>query len=333
MKILVTGGLGFIGSHIVEYHLNKNDAVYVVDNLSTGSLDNLSLFQNNPDFQFDKADILTWQNMEKAVAWADRIYHMAAVVGNLRVIQEPINVIASNIAGTERLFNTITKIGNTPRVILASTSEVYGKSSKSTMQEEDDLIIENPVHLHSNYAISKLSDEIIGLSYDRINNIPTTIIRFFNTIGPRQTGTYGFVVPKFIAQACKGEPISIYGDGSQTRSFGDVRDVVVALDLIAENIRTRYNILNVGVDHEITIKALANLVRERANSKSDIIYVPYKNIYGMEFLDIMHRRPDLTKLHKLIQFKHKWTLEKTVDNLIGIFNENSLKPQLKNKNL
>lgn len=131
----------------------------------------------------------------------------------------------------------------------------------------------------------------------------------------------------------KGEPISIYGDGSQTRSFGDVRDVVVALDLIAENISTRYNIRNVGVDHEIAIKALANLVRECANSKSDIIYVPYKKIYGMEFLDTMHRRPDLTKLHKLIHFKHKQTLEKTVDNLIGIFNENSLKPQLKNKNL
>ncbi len=318
MRILVTGGLGFIGSHIVEYHLNKNDEVYVIDNLSSGLADNLKLFQPNPSFQFDKADLLTWQNIEKAVRWADRIYHMAAVVGNLKVIQEPLNVIASNIAGTERLFNTIASIGNCPRVILASTSEVYGKSPKSMMHEEDDLVIENPVHLHSNYSISKLSDEIIGLSYDRINNIPTTIIRFFNTIGPRQTGTYGFVVPKFIAQACKGEPITIYGDGTQTRSFCDVRDVVRMLDLIAENIQTRYNILNVGVDRELTVQALAELIRERTNSKSEIIYVPYEKIYGMQFLDIMHRRPDLSKLHTMINFQHQWTLEKTIDDLINI---------------
>lgn len=317
MKILVTGGLGFIGSHIVEYHLNKNDEVYVIDNLSTGIADNLKLFQANPSFQFDKADLLTWPNIEKAVAWADRIYHMAAVVGNLKVIQEPLNVIASNIAGTERLFNTIANIGNCPRVILASTSEVYGKSPKSMMQEDDDLVIENPVHLHSNYSISKLSDEIMGLSYDRINNIPTTIIRFFNTIGPRQTGTYGFVVPKFIAQACKGESITIYGDGTQTRSFCDVRDVVTMLDLIAENIHTRYNILNVGVDRELTVQALAELIRERANSKSEITYVPYEKIYGMQFLDIMHRRPDLSKLQTMINFQHQWTLEKTIDDLIN----------------
>lgn len=322
MKILVTGGLGFIGSHLVEHHLNKKDEVYVVDNLSTGNPANLKLFQNNPGFQFDKADILTWENMEKAVGWADRIYHMAAVVGNFKVIQEPINVIASNIAGTERLFNTITKVGNKPRVIVASTSEVYGKTSKSSMYEEDDLIVENPVHLHSNYSISKLTDEIIGLSYDRINDIPTTIIRFFNTIGPRQTGRYGFVVPKFIGQACKDEPITIYGDGSQTRSFGDVRDVVVILDLIANKINTRYNIFNVGADHEITVKSLANLIRERANSKSEITYIPYEKIYGMEFLDIMHRRPDLTKLNNFITFKYKWILEKTLDNLIDIFKSN-----------
>lgn len=315
----MTGGLGFIGSHIVEYHLGKNDEIHVVDNLSTGNSENLALFKDNPNFQFDKADILTWTNIEKTVGWAERIYHMAAVVGNLRVIQEPINVIASNIAGTERLFRAITKVGHAPRVIVASTSEVYGKSPKLTMQEDDDLVIENPTHLHSNYSISKLSDEIIGLSYDRINNIPTTIIRFFNTIGPRQTGSYGFVVPRFIKQACQGKPITIYGDGNQSRSFCDVRDVVVALDLIAENINIRYNILNVGADREVTIKELAHLVRERANSKSEIIYVPYEKIYGMEFLDIMHRRPDLGNLNKLISFKHKWTLEKTIDDLIFNF--------------
>jgi UDP-glucose 4-epimerase len=319
MNILVTGGMGFIGSHIVEYHLSKGDELHVVDDLSIGNDKTVSLFEKNPRFHFEKSNILVWPSIVERVGWADRIYHMAAVLGNLRVILEPVHVIASNIAGTERIFRAVTQSGKFPRVIAASSSGVYGNSSASTMNEDDPLVIENPAKLRSNYSISKLCDEIIGLSYDKINNIPTTMIRLFNTIGPRQTGSYGFVLPRFIKQACLNQPMTIYGDGNQTRSFCDVRDVVVALDMIAENMNTRSNTLNVGLDREITIKELAEMVRLRANSKSEFKYLTNFEVYGMEFNDIRHRKPDLSKFYKLTGFKHKWTLEKTIDDLITEF--------------
>lgn len=321
MKILVTGGLGFIGSHIVEHHLNKGDKVYVVDDLSTGDENNIILFGKNANFQYEIDNILTWPQIEKIVGWADLIYHMAAVVGNFRVIQEPINVIAGNIAGTERIFRAITQNGTHPRIIVASTSEVYGNTKEPIMTEDDPLVIECPSHFHSNYSISKLADEIIGLSYCQINKIPATIIRLFNTIGPRQTGSYGFVVPKFVAQACENEPITIYGDGTQTRSFCDVRDVATILDLIAENKETSSEILNVGFDREITIKNLALLIRQRANSQSELTYTPYREVYEIEFFDIMRRKPNLTKLNHFISYKHQWSLEQTIDELIKKYRE------------
>lgn len=319
MNILVTGGCGFIGSHIVEHHLNKDDKVIVVDNLSTGSEDNIYAFKNNPNFNFYKADILNWDKMDEVINTTDRIYHMSAVVGNMRVIMEPINVIASNIAGCERLYASILKSEKKPRVILASTSCVYGNGTHEFMREEDDLIIEDPSHLHSNYSISKLCDEMIGLSYDHIKDIPTTVIRFFNTIGTRQTGSYGFVVPRFVEQACLNEPMTIYGDGTQSRSFCDVNDVVNALDIIASNIDIRGEIMNVGLDRDVTIKELAEIIRERANSHSKLVYVPYEKVYGTEFIDIMHRKPDLTKFYKLTNYKHRWSLEDTIDRLIEEF--------------
>lgn len=324
MKILVTGGAGFIGSNIVEHHLKKNDEVFVVDNLSTGSENNIRDFiKNYPDhFHFEKADILTWPNLEKVIQQVSRIYHMAAVVGNFRVYSDPENVIVSNIDGSERIFRTIAKSGNTPRVIFASSSGVYGNSPKFIMKEEDDLIIGNPAEMHSNYSVSKLCDEIIGLTYDHVKNIPTTLIRLFNTIGPRQTGTYGFVVPRFIEQACLNNPITVFGDGQQTRCFCDVRDVVVALDLIAENLQARAQIVNVGLNREMSIMELANIVKERAESRSEIKLISYQEAYGMEdYSDIAQRKPDLSKFFKLTGHQHKWTLEQTVDDLIYRFRE------------
>lgn len=321
MNIFITGGCGFIGSHIVEYHLAKKDKVFAVDNLTTGSIDNIKNFIKNPHFKFVEADIVNWSNLDDAVAESDRIYHMSAVVGNLRVIMEPVNVIASNIAGCERLFSSIIKSKKLPRIILASSSCVYGNTEHTSMKEEDDLIVEDPSHLHSNYSISKLCDEIIGLSYDHVKNIPTTIIRFFNTIGTRQTGSYGFVVPRFVEQACLNQPLTVYGDGKQTRSFCDVHDVVNILDILANNTSTRSQIINVGNDREVTILELAKIVRKRADSSSEIRYIPYKEVYGEEFIDVMHRKPDLTKCYKLSNYKHQWTLEDTIDKLIHEFRE------------
>lgn len=316
MHVLVTGGAGFIGSHLVEYHLNKGDQVHAVDDLSTGSLDNLTPFANSPAFRFDKADIITWNGLEKSVAWADRIYHMAAVVGIYKVLAEPIKVVATNIAGCERVLRAVAASGWQPRVLIASSSEVYGHSEKPKFKETDSLIMESGIDGRWNYAISKLADEALGLAYARKLHLPITSIRFFNTTGLRQTGRYGMVVPRFVEQACHNEPITVYGDGNQTRSFSDIRDVVRSLDLLGENKDSIGEIVNVGGDREISIKELAEIVRTRAKSKSKIQFLSYEEAYGEKFIDILRRRPDLTRFLELTHYTPKWSLEQTIDDLI-----------------
>lgn len=321
MHVLITGGCGFIGSHLVDFHLKKGDVVQVVDDLSTGNLKNVHEFQQNSNFQLHKANILTWDNLEKAVAWADRIYHMAAVVGVYRVLNEPMNVFPVNINGCQRLFSIISAAHHRPRVIIASSSSVYGHSHNASLKETDDLIlkaIKNPLR---NYALSKIVDEALSLIYYHTQDFPVTIIRLFNTIGPRQTGYYGMVVPRFVQQACQGEPITVYGDGKQTRSFCDVRDAISFIHLLAEKTDTIGEIINVGNDREIPIHDLALLVKKLAKSDSEIQYVPLNEAYGEGFSDIVQRRPDLTKLHQLTDFKHQWTLEQTITDLITRFRQ------------
>lgn len=316
MRILITGGCGFIGSHIVEFHLAKGDEVFVVDDISTGSLDNIAPFKNNPAFHFEKSDILNWPNLEKTVAWANRIYHMAAIVGVYRVLKEPINVLTTNIHGCEKILQAIASSGKQPQVIITSSSSVYGHNETPLLSESDDLIIKSVAHPLWNYALSKIADEALGLAYYQSKKIPITVIRLFNTIGPRQTGRYGMVVPRFVQQACKGEPITVFGDGTQTRSFCDVRDVLTALNLLASTPDSNGQIVNIGNDKEIIINDLAELIRKKSDSKSEIQYIPYKEAYGEDLTDIKQRRPNLTKLQKLTGFKHAWPLEKTIDDLI-----------------
>ena len=316
MHVLVTGGAGFIGSHLVEYHLSRGDKVHAVDDLSTGSMDNVEPFLELPDFRFDQADILTWPGLEKTAAWADRIYHMAAVVGVYRVLAEPIKVLATNIAGSERLLRAVSAGGWKPHVVLASSSEVYGHTSAAELHEDADLHIRSGARTRWNYAVSKLADEALGLSYARKDGLPVTIVRFCNTIGPRQTGRYGMVVPRFVSQAAQGKPLTVYGDGTQTRSFCDVRDTVVALDLLASNRASAAEIVNVGNNREISIRQLAEMIIQRAGSQSPIKYRSYLEAYGEDFEDITHRRPSLEKLYALTGFKHRWDLERTLDDLI-----------------
>lgn len=318
MHILVTGGAGFIGSHIVEYHLARGDKVHVVDNLSTGSRANIENFYATGRFHFDEADIVTWEGLDKAVAWADRIYHMAAVVGVYRVLSEPVKTMATNIAGTDRLLRAIQHSGWSPQVILASSSEVYGPHTEPTLSEEDALIIQSGAPLRWNYAISKLADEGFGLAYAREHNIPVLIARFFNTVGPRQTGRYGMVVPRFVQRAVANETITVFGDGEQTRSFCDVRDTVAILDRLASmpDLPTG-EIVNVGSDREISINDLARLVISCAGSRSGIDHIPYSEAYGAEFEDIRHRRPSLEKLNRLTGYEHSWGLEDTLNDLIS----------------
>lgn len=316
MHIFVTGGAGFIGSHIIEFHLQKGDTVVSIDNLVTGNKNNLRPFLNDPNFTFHEADILTWTDLEKTLESIDRVYHMAAVVGVLHVLQEPLNVLVTNINGTERLLKALREVGSKARVIIASTSSVYGFIQKSLLREDDDLNIHSLYHPLCGYAVSKICTEIMSLTYLHLYDMPITIIRLFNTIGPRQTGCYGMVVPRFIEAAICDEPIIIYGDGTQTRSFCDVRDSIVALDLLANNLKSIGEIINVGNDREISINNLAYLIKRTLHSNAEIRHISYEKAYGKNFDDIKKRRPDISKLKKLTGFNPQWTLEDTILDLM-----------------
>lgn len=317
MHVLITGGAGFIGSHLVDHHLAKGDLVHVVDNLSTGSRDNLAPHLDSPDFRFSEADIVTWPELSEAVGWADRVYHMAAVVGVFRVLEQPIGVMATNIAGCERLLRAVDRCGWKPQVLVASSSEVYGPRTDPRLSEDMDLIIQPEAPPRWNYAISKLADEAFALSYARVKEIPVTVVRLFNTVGPRQTGRYGMVVPRFVSQAVSGQPLTVFGDGEQSRAFTDVRDTVVMLDQLAGQANTQGLIVNVGGEHELSMNALADRVIERAGSSSGIERLPYEVAYGQEYVDIPHRCPDVTRLHGLIDYRPQWTLDATLDDLIA----------------
>lgn len=316
MHVLITGGAGFIGSHLVGLHLKRGDQVHVVDDLSTGRIENLHPFLERPNLRFDRADILVWEGMPQAAAWADRVYHMAAVVGMMRVLAEPIEVLATNVSGTERLLRAVCAGGWKPQVLIASSSEVYGPAG-GALDEKADLAIRSGLVTRWNYAVSKLTAEALALSYARKYDLHITIARLFNTIGPRQAGRYGMVVPRFVNQAVRNKPISVYGDGAQTRSFCDVRDTVVALDSLLSNPESQGEIVNVGRDGEISINELAERVRDLAASSSRIERISYREAYGDNFEDIPHRKPVLDKLRSLAGFRPRFTLEDTLGELIA----------------
>ena len=276
MHILITGGAGFIGSHLVDLHLARGDRVHVVDDLSTGVQANIAMHEDNPNFRFDEADVLTWDRLDRVVGWADRIYHLAAVVGVYRVIAEPTRVLATNIAGCERLLRAARDGGWQPQVVLASSSEVYGHNDEDILREDQDLVVSTKAGTRWGYSVSKIADEALGLSYSQRFGIPAVIARFFNTVGPRQIGRYGMVVPRFVAQAVRNEPITVFGGGLQTRSFCDVRDTVVALDALASRADRNTLVANVGNDREISMLDLAELIIARAGSSSTVQHVPLR---------------------------------------------------------
>lgn len=316
MHVLVTGGAGFIGSHIVEYHLNNNDIVHVIDDLSTGCRSNIDYFNSHPNLHFTDADLLLYPDIEKIVDWADRIYHMAAVVGIFRVLEEPERVLSVNIGATERLFRAARKSIWKPRIIFASTSEVYGNDSRQALDESADYIIPNNLKSRVSYAVSKLAAESFANTYAQRFNIPITILRFFNTTGPRQSGKYGMVVPRFVKMAVENKPITVYGNGEQVRSFIDVRDMVRLIVDIADNSDTVGKTINVGHDQPISINELANMVKELSNSDSDIIHIPYSQAYNEDFDDCMYRKPNLGLLRHITTYQPQWDLKKTLTDLI-----------------
>ncbi len=318
MHVLITGGAGFIGSHLVDAHLARGDQVHVIDDLSTGSPVNIADHQQNPSFRFDEADVLTWDRLERVVGWADRIYHLAAVVGVYRVIAEPTRVLATNIVGCERVLRAAHGCRWKPQVVIASSSEVYGHHNDEILTEEMDLTVSTRTGTRWGYSVSKIADEALGLAYGNKFGLPVVIARLFNAIGPRQVGRYGMVVPRFVHQAVNSEPLTVFGNGEQTRSFCDVRDTTMALMNLADMCGPGVQVVNVGNDVEISIKALAELVIERACSDSAIRHVPLKDAYGEDFEDIRRRRPCLKKLRAMTGFVHRYALQRSIDELVAM---------------
>lgn len=319
-RILVTGGAGFIGSNMAAYQLNQGNEVWVVDNLKTGRLSNIEPLLKNPSFRFDQSDLNNWENCQKAVEWADQIFHFAGSVGQRFVLNHPVYTITNNIEGCEVILKAMDKVNQKARLIIASTSEMYchSKENPDGTTSEDAIMSFLPNNfLQDTYPVGKFVNEIMALSYAYEKGMHCVVARIFNTIGLHQSGSYGMVVPSFIEQALNNKPLTIYGDGHQTRSFSDVRDTITAMDLLL-NADSKGQIVNVGNDKECSILDLAHLVLKKTKSHSEIVYLSYQQAYGVPFTDVRRRQPNLDKLRRLTGFEHKYTLEDTIDHIIGL---------------
>lgn len=314
MKILITGGAGFIGSHLAELYLKENHQVFVIDDLSTGSIENIEHLKPNPNFQYYLDTITNRQLLRELIDKCDLIVHLAAAVGVQLIVESPVNTIETNIYGTELVLQYACL--KRKKVMIASTSEVYGKSSEERFSEEDDLVLGATTKGRWSYACSKAIDEFLSLAYWKERRLPVLIVRLFNTIGPRQTGRYGMVVPRFVRAALKNQPISVYGTGKQTRCFTNVTDVVHALKLLLEEEQAVGEIFNVGSTERISIEDLAHKIRAMTNSRSEIVYVPYDQAYAEGFEDMLRRMPDVSKLQRLIGFVPQKSLDVTLQEVI-----------------
>lgn len=315
--ILVTGGAGFIGSHLVERLLKEDHRVVVVDDFSTGSRENLAGIQNHPGLRVITAKISHCAELPDLVANADVIYHLAAAVGVDLVVKSPIHVLATNQHETEVLLALAAKT-RVPTLV-ASTSEVYGKSEKAVFSEDDDLLIGPPHHSRWGYACSKLMDEFLALAYAREYELPVVIARMFNTVGPRQTGRFGMVLPRFITSARKQEPIKVFGDGQQTRCFCYVLDTVEALVRLMRTPAARSQIFNIGSTEEVTIRELAQQVIATLGSKSTIELLPYEKAYAPGFDDMRRRKPAVEKLERAIGFRPQTSLREIIQRTAESF--------------
>lgn len=311
-RVLVTGGAGFIGSHLVERLVARGDRVTVIDNLSTGRESNLASVAGSVRLiQGDLSRVLASMGPEETF---DELYHLAAAVGVRLVLEDPIGSIETNVGGTSAALEFAQTHGK-PRTLIASSSEVYGKPNTGVFSEEDDSLYGPTTTTRWSYAAAKALDEHLALAYDRLRDVPTTVCRFFNTVGPRQVGEYGMVVPNFVAAAMKNEPLTVYGDGEQSRCFCDVRDVADALPRLLETPGSRGRVFNVGSDTPVSIGELAELVVETLGSDSAIKKVPYSDAYPSGFEDLRQRRPDLTRVRDLIGFAPTIGLTQTVRDL------------------
>ncbi len=310
MRVLITGGAGFIGSHLTEALLALGHHVTIIDDLSTGSMDNLGAARRSPNFHFAIETVLNAAVLDRLVSECDLIVHLASAVGVDLIVQRPVEVIERCVLGTEAVFRTAKRYGK--KTILASSSEVYGKNTKVPFDEEDDRTVGSTTRNRWSYACSKAIDEFLGFAYHHEYGLPIVVVRLFNTIGPRQLGRYGMVVPRFVRAALDGDPIRVFGDGSQTRCFCDVSDVVTALSDLLDHPEAVGHVYNIGTDEEISIMGLAEKVRALCDSASEIQTVPYSEAYEAGFEDMKRRVPGLTRIRDLIGFEPQVRLDEAI---------------------
>ena len=319
MKALITGGAGFIGSHLAEFLLSRGDAVDVIDDLSTGAMANIEHLKPSPRFRYAVDTIFNEPLLSERVDNADVVFHLAAAVGVRLIVEKPTRTIETNIGGTERVLKAASKKGK--RVFIASTSEVYGKGAHIPFREDDDLVFGPTTKSRWSYAASKAVDEFLALAYYKEQGLPVVIGRLFNTVGPRQTGRYGMVIPRFVEQALAGGPITVYGDGKQSRCFGWVGDVVKGIVGLAECAKAAGGVYNLGANDEITINALAKKVAAKVGGRLRIQHIPYHKAYEEGFEDMRRRVPALDKARKAIGYRATVGIDEILDRVIASMRE------------
>jgi UDP-glucose 4-epimerase len=317
MRVLITGGAGFVGSHLAEALLGRGDEVYALDNLSTGSIDNISHLKSHPKFHYTIDTVTNEPVLAELVDRCDVVVHLAAAVGVKLIVEAPVHTIETNVHGTEVVLKHANK--KKKLVLLASTSEVYGKSVNVPFREDADLVL-GPSEKHRwAYACSKLIDEFLALAYWKERKLPIIIVRLFNTVGPRQTGTYGMVIPTFVRQALAGQPITVYGDGAQSRSFTYVGDVVRAMVALIDEPRAVGQVFNIGNGQEISIGALAERIKQVTESSSEIVRIPYDEAYEAGFEDMPRRVPDISKVRALVGYSPTVELDEILTRVVEHF--------------
>jgi len=314
LRVLITGGAGFIGSHLADAYLERGDEVYIIDDLSTGRIENIQHLKGQPRFHYTIDTVHNHPLTAELVDQCDVVFHLAAAVGVKLIVESPVRTIETNVRGTEVVLSIANK--KKKKVLVASTSEVYGLSTDVPFREDGNLVMGATTKGRWSYACSKAIDEFLALAYWREKKLPTVVVRLFNTVGPRQTGQYGMVIPTFVRQALSGRPITVYGDGKQSRCFGYVGDIVGALIKLMDHKDAVGNVFNIGSNEEISILQLAQRVKELTQSESEIVFVPYDEAYEEGFEDMPRRIPDISKIHNLVGFQPQMGLDGILETVI-----------------
>src|ERR1700730_1908944 len=315
VRSLITGGAGFVGSHLAQELLRRDEEVYILDDLSTGSIENIEHLKPNTHFHYTLDSVHNEPVLAELIDRCDVVYHLAAAVGVKLIVESPVNTIETNVHGTEVVLKLANK--KKKKVLITSTSEVYGKSTAVPFNEDQDLVLGATTKGRWSYACSKAIDEFLAIAYWHDKHLPVVIVRLFNTVGPRQTGRYGMVIPNFVQQAISGQLITVYGNGQQSRAFGYVGGVVSALAELAHHPAAVGEVFNVGSTQEITMNDLAELVKKMTDSRSEIIHIPYDRAYEKGFEDMPRRVPDISKIHRLIGYRPSLDLEGILELIIA----------------